>query len=165
MSALAQPSPPLSVRTHHKFKKCEGFFAKKYERPHLKNLPFPLVPKWPHWTTPLPNWGHLLWTAPKRKTVWNNSFDSSFLVLTFVLHGQYFYTLMVCVGGGELFTYSLYIRTKIFNWRCWINPNFFKKNKLGDLLHLLESTFDQKRIYTNPSSTSNPNSKHNPKVQ
>jgi len=31
-----------------------------------------------------------------------------------------------------------------------------------DLLHLIENTFDRKRIYANPSSYSNPNSNCNP---
>jgi len=31
-----------------------------------------------------------------------------------------------------------------------------------DLLHLIENTFDRKRIYTNPSSYPNSNSNNNP---
>jgi len=33
---------------------------------------------------------------------------------------------------------------------------------LGDLLHLIENTFDRKHIYANPSSYPNPNSNPNP---
>jgi len=34
-----------------------------------------------------------------------------------------------------------------------------------DPLHLIENTFDRKRIYVNPSSYPNPNSNPNPKAQ
>jgi len=37
MSALAQPSSPLSVQTHHKFRKIRSFCAKNCGRLHLKN--------------------------------------------------------------------------------------------------------------------------------
>jgi len=36
------PPPPLSVRTHYKFRKIRSFCTKKCGRPHLKN---PLVRK------------------------------------------------------------------------------------------------------------------------
>jgi len=34
-----------------------------------------------------------------------------------------------------------------------------------DLLHLIENTFDRKRIYANPNSYHNPNQNRNPKAQ
>jgi len=38
MSALAQPSSPLSMRTHINFEKSEFFYTKNCGRPHLTNL-------------------------------------------------------------------------------------------------------------------------------
>jgi len=37
--------PPLSERIHHKFRTFRSFCTKKCGRPHLKNLPFPLIRK------------------------------------------------------------------------------------------------------------------------
>jgi len=60
MSALAQP--PLSERTHHKFRNYEEFFSKNCGRPHLKNLPSPLVRKISALGKP-PDCERLLWTV------------------------------------------------------------------------------------------------------
>jgi len=48
MSALAQ-HPPLSVRTHSKFRKIQ-FFAPKIAYVHIWRIPSPLSANCPHWT-------------------------------------------------------------------------------------------------------------------
>jgi len=50
LSELAQPLPPLSVGTQHKFRKIQSFLHQMCGRPHLKEP----APPCPHWTTPLP---------------------------------------------------------------------------------------------------------------
>jgi len=59
MSALAQPPPTLSVRTHHKFRKIRCLLNQKVRTSTSEEpLPF-LSAKCPHRTTP-PTW---LWTS------------------------------------------------------------------------------------------------------
>jgi len=62
MSALAQPLPSLSVRTHHR-----SFLHHKVRTSHLKN-PLPLVRKMSALDKP-PDYGRLLWIAPSLKFV------------------------------------------------------------------------------------------------
>jgi len=54
MSALAQPPPACPCGHIINFEKIEGFYAKKYGRPHLKNPPPLLSAKCPHWSNSLP---------------------------------------------------------------------------------------------------------------
>jgi len=61
LSAPAQP--PLSVRTYHKFWKSGVFCTKKWERPHLRNLPCPQNVHTGQ--TPSSDCGRPLRTAPK----------------------------------------------------------------------------------------------------
>jgi len=50
MSALAQPSPPLSVRTQHKFRKLKNFLHQKVWTSAFEEPPFYPCP---HWTNSL----------------------------------------------------------------------------------------------------------------
>jgi len=63
------PPSPLSVRTHHKFRKIPCFLRKKVLAFASEGPPPPLSTKCPHWTNPLsPDCRRLLWTAPYHKT-------------------------------------------------------------------------------------------------
>jgi len=55
--------------------------------------------------------------------------------------------------------YKFYVRKY-----CLYYTKFEFQRKIKDLLHLIENTFDRKRIYANPSSypNSNPNTNPNP---
>jgi len=68
MSALAQP--PLTVRTHHKFRKIRSFLHQKV-RTSASEDPLPPCPQNVHTRHNSPGCGRLLWTAPNCIVRWN----------------------------------------------------------------------------------------------
>jgi len=85
MSVLAQPPPPLSVRTHHKFRKIRDFLPKSADV-RIWRPPSPLFEKCPHWTTPSP-WLRSFYGRPLtvRKILLYCELQLSYLSMGFLL--------------------------------------------------------------------------------